>query len=302
MSKLIWNENNIGSQKNSVIVITGGNAGIGFEQANVLANKGATIILAVRNVDYGKAAIEKIKKSNRNATVDTIRLDLSDLDSVQSFSHSFNSKYDKLDVLINNAGVMMPPEGKTKQDFELQFGVNHLGHYALTGLLLPTLLKTNKSRIITVSSLAHGWKGATIYFDNLHWEGNYNKTLAYCQSKLANLLFTYELDRRLKNKGYSTLSLAAHPGWSTTNLQNHLNFFAKKIVHLLSQSASMGALPILRAATDNNVIGGEYFGPPGKLQNRGYPIQVKSSDLSHDQTLAKRLWDVSAELTGIQYL
>lgn len=296
-----WSEKQIKDLHHAVVIITGGNSGLGLEQAKVLARKGATVILAVRDTDRGYAAALAIRNAYPSATVEAMKLDLSDLESVRSFCSMFQENYKRLDILINNAGVMMPPHSLTKDGFELQFGVNHLGHFALTGLLLPVIMRTEYARVVTVSSLANSWKGTNIYFQDLQWSTHYDRQRAYSQSKLANILFAYELDRRWKAEGLYNLSLCAHPGWSVTNLQHHMNGIMKRIAHFLSQPAEMGALPILRAATDPNVKGGEYFGPSGKNQRKGYPVQVESCSLTHDRMLAERLWKVSEELTGVTY-
>ncbi|MDQ0193571.1 oxidoreductase [Paenibacillus wynnii] len=296
-----WSEEQIKDLHHAVVIITGGNTGLGFEQAKVLARKGATVVLAVRNTDRGHAAAQEIRNVYPNALVKAMKLDLSDLDSVRDFCSTFQEKYKRLDILINNAGVMVPPFSLTKDGFELQFGVNHLGHYALTGLLLPLIMQSEQARVVTISSLANCWKGANINFEDLQWNTHYDKQRAYSQSKLANILFAYELDRRCKAKDVPILSLCAHPGWSVTNLQHNLNGIVKRIAHYLSQPPEMGALPILRAATDPNVLGGEYFGPSGKNGRKGYPVQVTSSSLTHDRMLAERLWKVSEELTGVTY-
>ncbi|QSF45390.1 oxidoreductase [Paenibacillus tianjinensis] len=296
-----WSEEQIKDLNHAVVIITGGNSGLGLEQAKVLARKGATVILAVRDMDRGHAAALAIQNAYPSATVEAMKLDLTDLESVRSFCSMFQENYNRLDILINNAGVMMPPHSLTKDGFELQFGVNHLGHFALTGLLLPVIMRTEYARVVTVSSLANSWKGTNIYFQDLQWSTNYDRQRAYSQSKLANILFAYELDRRWKAEGLHNLSLCAHPGWSVTNLQHHMNGIMKRIAHFLSQPAEMGALPILRAATDPNVKGGEYFGPSGKNQRKGYPIQVESGNLTHDRMLAERLWKISEELTRVTY-
>ncbi|NPC94695.1 SDR family NAD(P)-dependent oxidoreductase [Bacillus sp. WMMC1349] len=296
-----WNEEYIEDQSGKVAIITGGSSGLGLEQASVLAQKGAILVLAVRDMAKGIEAVQEIQQKNMNIKIEAMKLDLADLDSIRAFSREFEDRYDHLDLLINNAGVMMPPFGKTKDGFELQFGVNHLGHFALTGRLMPMLMRTETARVVTVSSLANAWNGANIFFEDLQCETSYDKQLAYAQSKLANILFAYELDKKFKEHKAPILSLCAHPGWSVTNLQQHLNVFMKTIAHFMSQPASMGALPILRAATDKDVKGGEYFGPSGINERKGYPVQVKSSTFTHDTQLAKRLWKTSEELTGVTY-
>jgi NAD(P)-dependent dehydrogenase (short-subunit alcohol dehydrogenase family) len=231
--------------------------------------------------------------------VEVMQLDLGDLDSVHQFVENFRERYDRLDLLINNAGIMMPPYGKTAQGFETQFGVNHLGHFALTGRLLDLLLRTPHSRVVTVSSTSHRF--GQIDFEDLHWENkDYKRNAAYGQSKLANLLFTYELQRRLETAGKEMLSVAAHPGWTATNLQAHasgIRFFNR----FFAQDPPMGALPTLYAATGPDVSGGDYFGPGGFIEMRGHPKVVRSNDRSYDEEAAARLWEVSEDLTGVYY-
>jgi NAD(P)-dependent dehydrogenase (short-subunit alcohol dehydrogenase family) len=223
---------------------------------------------------------------------------LGDLDSVRAFADAFKGQYDRLDLLINNAGIMHPPFGKTKQDFETQFGVNHLGHFALTGLLLDLIMRTPHARIITVSSVGHRF--AKIDFDDLNAEKGYRTNAAYGQSKLANLLFTYELQRKLQAAGGDTIAVAAHPGWTATNLQQNsgvIRFFNR----FFAQTPDMGALPTLRAATALDVQGGEYYGPSRRMEMVGNPKKVGSSGRSHDTAVAAELWTVSEEMTGVQY-
>ena len=232
-------------------------------------------------------------------------LDLASLDSVRRFAAEFTERNDRLDVLVNNAGIMMNPYAETADGFESQFGTNHLGHFALTGLLLDRLLTTPNSRIVTVSSGGH--RMGRMDFDNLMFEqGGYSPARAYGRSKLANLLFTYELQRRLNAVGADIKALAAHPGGSDTNLGRHLEdrpLFKLwgPMMSRFTQSAAMGALPTLRAAVDPEAVGGQYFGPGGWLEQRGHPVSVTSNRASHDETDARRLWAVSAELTGVHF-
>ncbi len=298
MMKEKWTTDNIPDLTGKIAIVTGANSGIGYETALVLAQKSATLVMACRNLDKANQAAEQIRATNPAGTVDTMQLDLGDLDSVKAFASAFLETYDRLDLLINNAGIMVPPYGKTAQGFETQFGVNHLGHFTLTGLLLERLLQTPQARVITVSSIAHRF--GQIDFDDLNWENGYKPNPAYGQSKLANLLFTYELQRKLAAAGKDTISVAAHPGWTETNLQQHSGF-ARFLNPFFAQNTSMGALPTLMAATDSSVNGGEYFGPSGFLEMNGYPKKVPSTDRSHDQAVADKLWRVSEELTGISY-
>lgn len=300
-----WSADNIPSQQGKTILITGANSGLGLEASKVLSQKGAQVIMAVRNLQKGKEAVETIKKENPNAKLDLMILDLADFDAIRKFSDEFHAKYSQLHVLINNAGVMSPPNRElTKQGFEVQFGANHLGHFFLTGLLLDILKNTSNARIAVQSSGVHKLKqyGADIFFDDLNFEKSYNKDYAYGQSKLANLLFTYELDRKLKAHNIPIIIAAGHPGYTKTNLVRHSGFFVQAIItNLLAQSVEMGTLPILRAATDTNVKGGEYFGPTKMGEMRGYPELVKSSDKSYDEQIAKRLWEISEKMTGFTY-
>ena len=293
-----WTTAGIPDQSGRTAVITGANTGLGFETAKALAAKGAHVVLAVRNLDKGKAAATRI-----GGDVVVSELDLTSLDSVRSAADELRSRYERIDLLINNAGVMWTPKSTTKDGFELQFGTNHLGHFALTGLLLDRMLPVEGSRVVTVSSIGHRIL-ADIHFDDLQWERSYNRVAAYGQAKLANLLFTYELQRRLAHRG-TTLAAAAHPGGSNTELARNVPSLLLPIfdlvVPLVSQSAEMGALPTLRAATDSGVLGGEYYGPDGFGETRGYPKVVASSDRSHDVALQRRLWAVSEELTGVTF-
>ena len=227
-----------------------------------------------------------------------MQLDLGDLESVRRFVAEFRDRYERLDLLINNAGIMVPPYGKTAQGFETQFGVNHLGHFALTGLLLDLLIQTPQSRVVTVSSIAH--RMGTIHFEDLNWEKGYKANPAYGQSKLANLLFTYELQRKLTAAGKQMLAVAAHPGWTETNLQAH-SPLALFLNRFFAQEPPIGALPTLYGAAALDVKGGEYFGPGGFMEFNGYPKKVKSNARSHDEGVAARLWDVSEELTGVTF-
>lgn len=300
MSK--WTTNDIPDQTDRTAVITGANTGLGYETAAALAAKGAHVVLAVRNVDKGNDAAARIRAAHPRADVAVQRLDLTSLDSIREAAQQLRSDHETIDLLINNAGVMFTPRSTTKDGFELQFGTNHLGHFALTGLLLDRLLPVPGSRVVTVSSVGHRFAHNGIRFDDLQSEHDYNRFAAYGQAKLANLLFTYELQRRLQ--GTNTIAAAAHPGGSRTELTRNLPPVlgaVTKLVEPLFQSADMGALPTLRAATDPGVIGGQYFGPDGFAEQRGYPKVVSSNGASHDTDAQRRLWTVSEELTGVSY-
>jgi NAD(P)-dependent dehydrogenase (short-subunit alcohol dehydrogenase family) len=297
-----WTASNIPDQTGRVAVITGANTGLGYETAVALAEHGAQVVLAVRNLDKGKDAAARITARAPQAQVALQELDLTSLESIRAAAEQLRSGYDRIDLLINNAGVMWTPKSATKDGFELQFGTNHLGHFALTGLLLDRLLPVAGSRVVTVSSVGHRIRAA-IHFDDLQWERGYSRVGAYGQSKLANLLFTYELQRRLAPHG-TTIAAAAHPGGSRTELTRNLPALLASVASVLEpifQGADMGALPTLRAATDPGVLGGQYYGPDGLGQQRGYPKVVGSSDKSHDVDVQRRLWAVSEELTGVVY-
>ena len=294
-----WTTADIPDQSGRTAVITGANTGLGFETAKALADKGARVVLAVRDTDKGRQAAARI-----GGDVTVQELDLTSLASIRAASEELHTTFESLDLLINNAGVMTTPKATTKDGFELQFGTNHLGHFALTGLLLDRLLDVDGARIVTVSSNGHKMGGA-IHFDDLQWERRYNRMGAYTQSKLANLLFTYELQRRLAPRG-KTVALAAHPGTSTTELARTLprpveRAFLAAAPVLFAQTADKGALPTLRAATDPGALGGQYYGPDGVGQQRGNPVVVASSDQSYDLDLQRRLWAVSEELTKVVF-
>jgi NAD(P)-dependent dehydrogenase (short-subunit alcohol dehydrogenase family) len=297
-----WTANDIPDQAGRIAVITGANTGLGYETAAALAERGARVVLAVRNLDKGKEAATQIATNSPHADVALQELDLTSLESIRTAAHQLRADYDRIDLLINNAGVMYTPKSTTENGFELQFGTNHLGHFALTGLLLERLLPMAGSRVVTVSSIGHRIR-ADIHFDDLQWDRGYNRVAAYGQAKLANLLFTYELQRRLAPGG-TTIAAAAHPGGSRTELMRNLPPLvarASAVIEPLFQEAAMGALPTLRAATDPGVLGGQYYGPDGFAQTRGYPKLVGSSRKSHDAALQRRLWAVSEELTGVVY-
>jgi NAD(P)-dependent dehydrogenase (short-subunit alcohol dehydrogenase family) len=298
-----WTTADIPDQTGRVVVITGANTGLGYETAAALAEHGAHVVLAIRNLDKGKDAAARITATGPRGEVALQELDLTSLESVRAAARQLRSDYDHIDLLINNAGVMYTPKSTTKDGFELQFGTNHLGHFAFTGLLLDRLLPIAGSRVVTVSSVGHRIL-ADIHFDDLQWEHRYNRVAAYGQAKLANLLFTYELQRRLASHG-TTIAAAAHPGMSDTELMRNmpapLVSAFERIAPLVAQNPAMGALPSLRAATDPAVLGGQYYGPDGVGQTRGYPKIVGSSRKSHDVDLQRRLWTVSEELTGVVY-
>jgi NAD(P)-dependent dehydrogenase (short-subunit alcohol dehydrogenase family) len=299
-----WTAADVPNQDGRLAIVTGANTGIGFETATILAHRGAHVVLAVRNLDKGRHAAAQIIAGRPDAEVTVQQLDLGSLESVHAAAESLRTAHDKIDLLINNGGVMFTREDITADGFELQFGTNHLGHFAFTGLLLDHLTKTERSRVVTMSSSVHRMC-TSIDFDNLQWERSYKRIAAYAQSKLANLLFTYELQRRLAGTTATTIAVAAHPGGSFTQQFHHAPMLIRPLVNLIAprvlNSPQMGALSPLRAATAADVRGGDYYGPDGFRDVRGYPKLAQSSDLSHDEKLQRRLWEVSEELTGVRY-
>ena len=294
-----WTSDDVPAQQGRLAVVTGANTGLGFETAQVLAARGAAVVLAVRDIEKGKQAADRIAGTTPGANVMVQPLDLASLDSIRAAAGELRSTHPRIDLLINNAGVMYPPKQTTRDGFELQFGTNHLGHFALAGLLLEQMLPVPGSRVVTVSSIGHRIR-ARINFDDLQWERSYSRVAAYGQSKLANLMFTYELQRRLSGPG-TTIAVAAHPGFADTELMRHLPAGLDVPAQLFSQTAAMGALATLRAATDPGVLGGQYYGPAGFFGTRGNPKLAKSSGQSRDTAIQRRLWTVSEELTGITF-
>jgi NAD(P)-dependent dehydrogenase (short-subunit alcohol dehydrogenase family) len=299
-----WTAADVPDQTGRIAVVTGANSGLGLAAARALAAAGADVVLACRNTGKGDDAATSIRAAVPAATVSVESLDLSSLASIREFAERFGSGHDGLDLLINNAGVMAPPRRETADGFELQLGTNHLGHFALTGLLLGEMQGREDARVVTVSSTAH--KFGRINFDNLQGERRYFRWSAYGQSKLANLLFARELDRRLRAAGSAVKSLAAHPGYAATNLQSASPPLIDRTVmavtnRLLGQSPEMGALSELYAATRPNLDGGLFIGPDGFEEQRGYPQVVSPVKAGRDEAVAARLWDVSEELTGVSY-
>lgn len=299
-----WTEADVPDQTGRIAIVTGSNTGLGYETARALAAKGAHVVIAVRNLDKGREAVDRIRAATPNADLKLQALDVGSLDSIRTAADELRSAYPRIDLLINNAGVMYPPKQTTVDGFELQFGTNHLGAFTLTGLLLDHLLPVEGSRVVAVASIAHRIQ-AKIHFDDLQWERGYNRVAAYGQSKLSNLLFTYELQRRLAAAGKPTIAVAAHPGISNTELMRHIPGSTlpgfNQLAGLFTNSPAMGALATLRAATEPGVRGGQYYGPEGFRELRGYPKLVNSSSQSHDSALQQRLWAVSEELTGVTY-
>jgi len=298
-----WTVADVPAQQGRTAVVTGANTGIGFEAAAVLAQRGAVTILACRDTGKAERAVARLSAAAPQATVSVVRLDLASLDSVRAAAGQIRASHSRLDLLINNAGLMMPPRGITADGFELQFGTNHLGHFALTGLLLDLMLPVPGSRVVTVSSNGH--RAGRINFADLQSERRYGRMTAYAQSKLANLMFTYELERRLEAAEAATIALAAHPGSAGTELVRHVPGVLRTVYDRaggwFKQSAAMGALPMIRAATDPAARGGEYYGPSGLAQLTGYPVRVSSTSRSHDEGAQRRLWAESERLTGVTF-
>ena len=303
-----WTESDIPDVTGYVVLVTGANSGIGFHTARALAEHGATVVMGCRNPDKAEAAAAEIDALEPIGSVELSELDLSDLRSVEAAADRFRESHDRLDVLINNAGLMATPNQRTAQGFEMQIGVNHLGHFALTGLLVDTLLKTPGSRVVSVSSQGH--RPGRIDLDDLNSDRSYSAWPAYFQSKLANLLFTNELQRRFVAADSDSIAVAAHPGASRTNLGHEsaggvLSAVMERtrplIERVMSQDAAMGALPTLRAATDPDVAGGEYYGPAGLGEMKGHPTRVGMSSRAKDEDVARRLWEISEHLTEVTY-
>ncbi len=293
-----WSERDIPDQSGRSAVVTGANSGIGFETARALAAKGARVVLACRSAERGREAEQRLHAAVPNADARFAPLDLGSLASVRAFAEKLHADTDRLDLLINNAGVMMTPRGKTADGFETQLGTNHLGHFALTGLLLDLLRRAPKARVVTVSSLMH-FVGR-IDFDDLHAERSYDPSRAYGQSKLASLLFMRELGRRFDAAKIDAVSASAHPGSTRTELQKHSRLM-NAVVQVFSHEPPDGALPSLRAATAPGVASGDYFGPSGFAGCLGPPGPARSSPRSKDASLARRLWEVSEQLTGVRF-
>jgi len=306
--KKSWTADDIPDLSGKTIVVTGGNSGIGYEAALEFARKRAEVILACRDLGKARTAAAQITASSSGAKVSVMELDLANLSSVRGFSEAFHLEHPALHVLVNNAGVMAIPYRQTADGFEMQFGTNHLGHFALTGLLLDRIVASEGARVVNVSSGAHRF--GSIHFDDLQWKQNYRKWRAYGQSKLANLLFTFELQRRADAAGKKLLSVACHPGYAATNLQAvgpkmSGSSMAEYLMDLgnraFAQSAAMGALPTEYAAVAADVHGGDYIGPDGMAELWGNPVHVGRSAAAQDAAAASRLWEVSEQLTNVHY-
>lgn len=298
-----WTLNDIPDLRGRVALVTGANRGLGLETTLALATHGARVIMAVRNLNQGHRAEAEIKQTIPGASIEVVSLDLSSLASVREFAARVLQTYDRLDLLLNNAGIMAIPRQETQDGFEMQFGTNHLGHFALTGLLLPKLVTTPGSRVVTTTSNARRTV-RRIDFDDLQLQRSYSRWGAYGYSKRANLLFAFELQTRFTVAGVSTISVAAHPGGANTNVpgtSNNLSRFERFFFGLISQSALMGALPQVYAATEEHITGGELVGPGGIANSRGYPKVDRHARNEYDRSAATRLWEVSEELTGVTY-
>jgi NAD(P)-dependent dehydrogenase (short-subunit alcohol dehydrogenase family) len=299
MARSNWDTDSIGDQSGRVVVVTGATSGIGEQTARVLAGKNAKVILAVRNPAKGEVTIASIRQEFPRADVQVLELDLSCLRSINAFCQNFSDSYDRLDILINNAGIMWCPYEKTVDGFEIQLGTNHLGHFALTLQLMPLLLKTGDSRVVNVSSIAH--KAGKIDFDDMAWESRSYKTVqAYSDSKIANLYFTHELARKLEGIEGAPRVTAAHPGWTRSELQRHSGLM-RFLNSFFAQYPDMGALPTLRAAIDPDAQPGDYFGPSKFFEMHGYPAKVKADKRSQDRNAAERLWSSSERLTAVHF-
>lgn len=288
------------SQKGKTAIVTGANTGLGYETALGLASKECKVVMACRNKDKAEKAMADIRKEVPNADLEFIKLDLNSLKSVREFAKAYAEKHDKLDLLINNAGLMIPPLMRTEEGFESQFGVNHLGHFLLTNLLFPIINKTENARIVSLSSIAH--KSGRIHFDDPNWEKSYSKIDAYNQSKVACLMFAYELQRRLNDSGSNVISVAAHPGVSDTELGRYipkvLYYVFKPITPLFTHPPKQAAQPTLMAALDENVVGGDYYGPTGFNEMKGEPGKAPSTGYSKKRDEAAKLWELSEKLTA----
>jgi NAD(P)-dependent dehydrogenase (short-subunit alcohol dehydrogenase family) len=304
MSNKNWTTADIPDLTGKVIIVTGGNSGLGYESVKAFAEKGAEVVLASRTVEKGESA--KKEMSAVKDKIEVMQLDLQDFASIEKFALAFKKKYDRLDVLLNNAGVMTTPYFKTKDGLEGQMGTNHFGHFKLTGHLLDVMVITPNSRVVNVSSGAH--KQGVMDFENLMFEkGGYSPLKAYGRSKLSNLLFTYELQRFFEVNKIGSIAVAAHPGVSRTNLDRYIKgkWWFKLLYPVFksfTQDQAQGALPEIRAAVDPEVKGSEYYGPDGKREMKGFPVKVESNEASHKLEDAKKLWEMSEQITRVKYV
>jgi len=304
MAKTGWTAAAMPPQAGKTVLVTGANSGVGFQAARELARHGAQVLLGVRDVAKGEAARQRILAESPQAQVAIVPLDMASLASIRGFAGEFVSSGAKLDVLVNNAGVMaLPKREQTADGFERQFGTNHLGHFALTGLLIPALLRAQAPRVVTVASLAH--RNGKMEWDNLQSEKSYSPWGAYNMSKLANILFARELDRRTREAHSKLMSVAVHPGVSQTNISAHGTDLKTTLFRIFGglfvQNDEMGSLPTLYAATEPGVQGGQYIGPDGRGEMGGYPKVVQPRPQGLDEQAGRRLWTVSEQLTGVVY-
>jgi len=298
----LWSVDTLPTQKGKNIIITGANSGIGFEAAKILAKHQAHIIMAVRDLTRGTDAMNSIQEEYPTASIAIYELDLARLKSVDAFVKNIKSDYQKIDVLLNNAGVMAPPYSQTEEGLELQFGVNHIGHFSLTLQLLDMFVTAKDPRIVNVASLAHKFGRIKVSSFYYRPSNHYKKNVAYAQSKLANLLFTYALNRKLKALDLNIKVLAAHPGISSTNLGRHSKILSlrgiRSLVNSFNQSSYMGSLPSVRAITDINANSGAYYGPSRLFEVKGDAVVVSSNKRSHKEELQELLWDESVRITN----
>ncbi len=307
MKQQKWTTADIPDLTGKVMIVTGGNSGLGYESVKAFSENGAEVILTSRSVEKGEVAKKQIGSVKGKVVV--MQLDLQDFASIEQFAENFKQKHTRLDVLLNNAGISQTPYFKTKDGLEGQMGVNHFGHFKLTGLLIDLIKKTPKSHVVSVSSGGHKFEQAEMDFDNLLFENgtDYTPMKAYCRSKLANLLFTYELDRKFKKNNIDSIAVAAHPGGANTNLNNHMGDqlmwkIMLKVFSVIGQTPAQGALHEIRACVDENVKGADYYGPKRFMEMKGAPELAESSEASHNKEHARKLWEVSEKLTGVNYL
>jgi NAD(P)-dependent dehydrogenase (short-subunit alcohol dehydrogenase family) len=305
-----WTEADVPDQPGKTFIVTGANSGLGFETSRVLAHRGARVVLACRDVTKGELAARRITSETPNAQCEVMPLDLARLSSVRDFADAYARSHTTLDVLVCNAGLMAIPHATTAEGFEMQFGTNHLGHFALTGLLLPLLLRSPHARVVVVSSNAHKWGRTELFDDPSFAKRPYRRWQAYAQSKLANLLFVFELDRRCRATKRALLAVGAHPGYAATALQGKGPELAGRRLEgrmmavanaVIAQPAAAGAWPVLRAATDPTANGCDYFGPSRWGEMRGPAVLVQPAASAHDSTAAKFLWELSEQLTQVRY-
>ncbi|MGB3616496.1 MAG: oxidoreductase [Catalinimonas sp.] len=300
ISSIDQKQNTVPPAERRLAIVTGANSGIGYEVSRTLARQGLKVVMACRDAEKAESARGAILKEVPEAHVGTQQVDLSSLASVQQFAEKFSARYAKLDLLVNNAGIMMSPYKETADGYENQFATNYLGHFALTGRLLPLLRAALGARVVSLSSLSYKW--SDLRFDDIHFERGYDKRKAYGQSKRACLVFAYELDRRLKAHAADVRSVAAHPGLSKTNLDRYFPKLIRPLGGLFLQPAEKGARPVLYAALSDTIEGGEYIGPDGFQEMRGRPTKVDSDEATKRGDIANRLWGISEKLSGVRYL